>query len=357
MKEALSLAASMAGRTSPDPMVGAVVVSNGRVISRGRHAEAGTPHAEAIAIKKAGRRAKGATLYLNLEPCSHYGNNPPCSDSILRSGIKKVVACMKDPNPLVSGRGFRKLREAGIKVEVGLFEEEAKKLNEYFIKYITKKRPFVILKSAMSLDGKISTRVGESEWISGEASRRLVHKMRNEVDAIMTGIGTVLTDDPRLTVRMIKGRTRNPLKIIIDPFARVPLKSNVLLNEPWKAIVVVSEQASKARASKIENLDASVIRMKARKGMIDLGKLMDVLGGMGIMSVMIETGGGLAASAIESDIVDKIMMFVAPKIIGGAAAPGPVGGGGVAKLASSKKLKDLKCSKIGEDVLIEAYLS
>jgi len=357
MEKALELAYKAAGRTTPDPMVGAVIVKNGRIVSAGYHKEAGTPHAEALAIKRAGKKAQGSTLYLNLEPCSHYGNNPPCVDAIIGSGIKKVVSSMVDPNPLVKGRGFNKLRKAGIKVEVGLLEDKARALNEFFFKYITTKEPFVILKSAMSLDGKIATKTGESRWISGNTSRKLVHKIRNEVDAIMTGIGTVLADNPTLNVRMIKGKKRNPLKVIIDPFCRTPLNSNVLKNEPKKSIFVVLENTGLAKTSKIEKLGAEVIRMKGKKGMIDLKALMGVLGGMGVMSIMIETGSGLAASALMSGIVDKLMLFVAPKVIGGKDAPSPVGGEGIAKLSKVLHSKDLKCSKVGEDVLIEACLS
>jgi diaminohydroxyphosphoribosylaminopyrimidine deaminase/5-amino-6-(5-phosphoribosylamino)uracil reductase len=356
MREALRLASLMKGRTSPDPMVGAVVVRAGKIVGKGYHGEASTPHAEAYALKKAGKFAAGATLYINLEPCCHHGNNPPCVDAIIKAKIKKVYAAMKDPNPLVSGRGFAKLRKHGIKVEVGLLCEEAKRLNEAFTKFITKRTPFVILKSAMSLDGKIATKTGESRWISSEASRRLVHKLRNEVDAVMTGINTVLKDDPMLTVR-IKGKVRNPLKIVIDPKAETPLDCNILMNEPWKTIVVVSQDAHSKRIKDLRDADAEVIVTKLRWGVIDLKALMRELGSRGIMSIMIEAGGGLCESALRFGVVDKVLFFVAPKIIGGKGAVTPVEGEGVPKLSLAHRLYGLRCFKTGDDIALEAYIS
>jgi diaminohydroxyphosphoribosylaminopyrimidine deaminase/5-amino-6-(5-phosphoribosylamino)uracil reductase len=354
MNEALRLARMMAGRTSPDPMVGAVVVRGGVIVGSGYHGEVGSPHAEAIAIKKAGAGAKGATLYVNLEPCCHFGNNPPCADTIITSGIKRVVTAMKDPNPLVSGKGFRKLKNAGVKVDVGLLGDQAEKLNEAFVKFMTTGTPFVILKSAMSLDGKIATVTGQSEWISGEASRKMVHILRSHVDAVMTSIVTVLVDDPMLTVRMVKGR--NPLKMIIDPEGRIPLGSKILKNEPWKTMVVVTEKAPSSKIKALEKLDAEVIITRSSGGMIDLKQLMRVLADRGIMSIMVEAGGGLAACAIRAEIVDKIMYFIAPMIIGGATAPTPVEGDGIVNILQALKLKKCSFSKVGDDLLVEGYL-
>jgi diaminohydroxyphosphoribosylaminopyrimidine deaminase/5-amino-6-(5-phosphoribosylamino)uracil reductase len=360
MLEALALARSQMGKTSPDPMVGALVVKGGRIISRGYHAEQSTPHAEAFAIQKAGERAKGATLYLNLEPCCHYGYNPPCTHAIIKAGIKSVVAAMQDPNPLVNGKGFAQLRDAGIKVKVGVLEEEAMELNEAFAKYITTNLPFVILKSAMSLDGKIATVTKESKYITGLPARQYVHKLRVYVDAVMVGVNTVKIDDPELTVRDVgdeKIAKRNPKKIILDTNAEIPLYSKILKSEPEKTIVVVGEKAPKKKIDKIIKTGAVVLKAKTKSGLIDLERLMVELGEDRITSIMIEAGGTLAASALSSGIVDKVNFFIAPKIIGGKTAPTPVGGKGFEKLSQAINLKCAKVKMLGRDVLIEGYVS
>jgi len=360
MLEALALARSQMGRTSPDPMVGALVVKEGRIISKGYHAEQSTPHAEAFAIKKAGETAKGATLYLNLEPCNHYGYNPPCTHAIIKSGIKKVVAAMRDPNPLVNGKGFAQLRDAGIEVKVGVLEEEAEELNESFAKYITTNTPFVILKSAMSLDGKIATVTKESKYITGIPARQHVHMLRVYVDAVMVGVNTVKIDDPELTVRDIGNENitkRNPKKIVLDTKAEIPLNSKVFKNEPERTIVVVGENTPKGKIEKIRKTGAVVLKAKTKGGQIDLKKLMVELGEDKITSIMIESGGTLAASALREGIVDKVLFFIAPKIIGGKAAPTPVGGKGFKKLSQAINLKSAKVKMLGIDVLIEGYIS
>lgn len=360
MLEALALARSQMGKTSPDPMVGALIVKNNKVISRGYHAEQSTPHAEAFAIRKAGAKAKGSTLYLNLEPCCHYGYNPPCTDQIIKAGIRKVVAAMQDPNPMVSGKGFRELREAGIKVKTGILEKEASRLNESFAKYITTNIPFVILKSAMSLDGKIATATRESKYITNKLSRQYVHIMRICVDAVMTSVNTVKIDDPRFTVRDIgreKLQKRNPKRIILDTYAEIPLNSFVLKHEPEKTIVVVGSKAPRKRIEKIRRTGAVVISMVSRDGNIDMKKLMVELGEDKITSIMIEGGGGFAASALKAGIVDKVLFFIAPKIIGGKAAVTPVEGEGVRKLSSAIDLKDVNIRRFGNDILVEGYLN
>ncbi|MCX5749683.1 MAG: bifunctional diaminohydroxyphosphoribosylaminopyrimidine deaminase/5-amino-6-(5-phosphoribosylamino)uracil reductase RibD [Candidatus Saganbacteria bacterium] len=356
MREALKLASKVLGLVSPDPAVGAVIVKNGKIISKGYHNKFSTPHAEDYAIRKAGKSAKGSTLYINLEPCCHYGNNPPCTDNIIRSGIKRVVAAMKDPNPLVNGKGFKRLKKAGIKVDVGLLENEAAVLNEFFVGHITTKRPFVILKMAMSLDGKIATKLGESRWISGDKSREFVHYLRGIVDAVMVGIGTLLKDDPLLNVRNAKGKNlTDPLKIIIDPEARVLLCSKVL-QDPSRVIVAVSEAAPAIRVKKLEGIGAKVIKVRSRKGEMDLGHLLSTLGKQKITSIMIEGGGNLAASAIGTGIVDKVVFIVAPKIIGGKTSPTPVEGKGIDILARALRLKNVSTRRLGEDIIIEGYL-
>lgn len=360
MREALALARSQMGKTSPDPMVGALVVKDDRIISTGYHAEQSTPHAEAFAIKKAGSKARGATLYLNLEPCCHYGYNPPCTDAIIKAGIKRVVAAMQDPNPLVNGKGFAQLKDAGIKVKVGVLEEEARELNEAFIKYITTNMPFVILKTAMSMDGKVATVTGDSIYITGLASRQYVHVLRVYVDAMMLGVNTVIIDDPKLTVRDIGGEKiekRNPKKIILDTNAEIPLNSYVLKHEPEKTIVVAGEGASKKKLDKIRRTGASVLRAATKGDGIDLRKLMAELGEDKITSIMIESGGTLASSALKEGIVDKVMFFIAPKIIGGKTAPTPVAGNGFKKLSQAINLKNPSVRMFGNDVLIEGYLT
>jgi diaminohydroxyphosphoribosylaminopyrimidine deaminase/5-amino-6-(5-phosphoribosylamino)uracil reductase len=359
MREALDLARSQMGKTGPDPMVGALVVRGNRIVGRGYHAEQSSPHAEAFAIKKAGLRARGATLYLNLEPCCHYGYNPPCTHAIIKAGIKRVDAAMKDPNPLVNGRGFAELREAGIEVKVGVLGEEARALNESFVKYITTETPFVILKSAMSLDGKIATVAKESKYITGVAARRHVHMLRVYVDAVMVGVKTVKLDDPALTARDVGDERiakRNPKKIILDTKAEIPLTSKVLRTEPEKTIIVVGEKAPRARIARIVRSGAVILKAKTKGGRIDLKKLMVELGEDKITSVMIESGGTLAASALAEGIVDKVLFFIAPKIIGGKAAPTPVAGAGFKRLSQAINLKSARVRMLGEDVLIEGYI-
>lgn len=356
MKEALKLAESVRGRTSPDPMVGAVIVKSGKIISKGYHAEVRTPHAESFAIRKAGKRARGATLYLNLEPCCHFGNNPPCTERIIESGIKRVVAAMKDPNPLVRGKGFTELRRAGIKVDVGVLGKEAKKLNEAFIKHITTQSPFVILKTAMTLDGKIATEGGQSKWMSGEAARGFVHQLRNSVDAVLVGKNTVAVDDPLLTVRGVKNKIKDPLRIIIDGKAEIPVTSKVLSREPQNTIVVVSRKAPKDRVLKIRAKGVEVLEIPEKAGGIDLKKLMKELGRRNVISLLIEGGGATNASALSQGIVDKIYFFVAPKIVGGKESLTPVEGKGIKSLKKALKVREFKAEIIGEDILLEGYL-
>lgn len=360
MREAIKLAALAQGRTSPDPMVGCVIVKDGQIISSGYHAEFTTPHAEAWAIKKAQEKAEaqGATLYVNLEPCCFFEekNNPPCTQTIISAGIKKVVAAMEDPNPSISGKGIQELRDAGIEVVVGILEEEAKKLNEVFIKHITTGRPFVILKSAMSLDGKIAAHTGESFWVTGLEARQAGHHLRNIVDAVLVGITTVIKDNPQLNVRDIEGKIKNPKKIILDPKAKIPLNSKALTNEPENTIVVVSSKASALKIKKIKATKAQVLKIKVKKDSFDMDKLMLELGKQKITSILIEGGGNTNAFALFSGIVDKLYFYVAPKIIGGQKAPTPVEGDGVSHLSEAIKLRDIEVERLGEDILLKGYI-
>ena len=356
MREALNLAKKVIGIVSPDPAVGAVLVKNGKILAKGYHDRFTAPHAEVYAIKKAGNAAKGSTLFINLEPCCHYGNNPPCTRTVINAGIKRVVASMADPNPLVNGKGFKQLQKAGIKVDIGLMEEEAKSLNESFVKHITTGLPFVTLKSAMSIDGKTATKNLESFWITGEAARKHAHYLRSINDAIIVGINTVLKDDPQLTVRHVaKNSFRQPYKIILDSKARIPLAAKVL-KDPSNTVVVVSKEAPKKRIDRLKAIGATVIIEKTSNGKISLPLLLKKLGKMKLSSILIEGGGSVGASAIESKIVDKVVFFIAPKIIGGKLSPSPVGGKGIDLLKQAINLKDLNIKRFGKDIMLEGYI-
>jgi diaminohydroxyphosphoribosylaminopyrimidine deaminase/5-amino-6-(5-phosphoribosylamino)uracil reductase len=350
MKRALRLASRAKGRTSPNPMVGALLVKKGRVVAEDYHRKAGTPHAEALVLDAAGKRAVGATLYVTLEPCCHTGKRtPPCTEAIMKADLKRVVVAMQDPNSRVSGKGIRKLKAAGIDVTVGVLEDEAGKLNEAYIKYITRNRPFVILKTAMTLDGKTATPTGESRWITGERSRLLVHKVRSEVDAVLTAIGTVRADDPELTARIKGGR--NPLRVVIDPELRTPPGAKVLKTPPETIIIT----RKKNRMS--EKLEASGIRFLYFDGTLHLDRVMQELAEMGIMSVLIEGGASLNSYAINDGIVDKVMFFIAPKIIGGKASCPSVGGTVYRGLSNAFRINDMKARRVGEDILIEGRIT
>lgn len=345
MRRALRLAKRAEGRTSPNPMVGAVLVKSGRIIAEDYHKKAGTPHAEALAIERAGRSAKGSTLYVSLEPCRHTGKlTPPCTNAIIDAGIKRVVVAMKDPNPKVSGKGVKELKAAGIDVEVGLLEDVAMALNEPYIKYITTKRPFVILKVAMTLDGKIADPFGHSKWITGNRARLLVHKLRSRVDAVLTAIGTVKADDPLLTSRIKRGK--NPLRVLIDPNLETPPTAKILKTPP-ETIVVTRVQ---------NNALKSPIKTILFKEKLNLSWLMGRLGEMGVMSVLIEGGASLNAHALNDGIVDKVMFFIAPRIIGGRDSYPAVGGSLFRRLKEAYRVKDMKVKRVGGDILVEGYI-
>ena len=358
MKKALALAAKGAGMTSPNPMVGAVIVKGDKIIAAGYHRKAGTPHAEILALKKAGTRARGATLFITLEPCCHTDKRtPPCTKSIINAGIKKAVVAMKDPNPKVNGRGLKELANAGIKTKCGIMGKEAKELNEAFIKFITKKEPFVILKIAESIDGKIATSKGRSKWITGENSRRYVHELRSSVDAVLTGIGTVLKDNPLLTSRIRGGK--NPYRIIVDTNLRIPLNAKVIKHKDHKTIIAAiskSKIQNPKKINKLKNLGVQVLIVKAKNGKVDLKALMKELGKLNIMSLMIEGGSSINASALSDKVVDKVMFFIAPKIIGGADSITSVGGKSPALLKNALRINNLQIKKMGEDLLLEGRL-
>ncbi len=351
---ACRLARKAAGRTSPNPMVGAVLVRGGRIIGCGYHKFAGGDHAEIIALKQAGAKAKGATLYITLEPCSHHGRTPPCAEALVRSGIKAVVAGMSDPNPLVAGRGFKILRRAGIEVHIGVCESECRDLLEAFTKFITRRVPFVTLKLAATLDGKIATVGGDSKWISGAQSRASVHRWRNEMDAVLVGAATVRADDPQLTCRIAGGR--DPYRVVLDGRLRIPLAAKLLRQKnPHKTIIATTVKAPAAKVRAIEALGAQVWRLPARDYQVAWQPLLKRLAAHGIVGLLIEGGAAVAASALKQKIVDKVAFFYAPKIIGGDGRA-MIDGLAIGKMARAIELKRLAVRKSGNDFLLTGYL-
>ncbi|UCG78987.1 MAG: bifunctional diaminohydroxyphosphoribosylaminopyrimidine deaminase/5-amino-6-(5-phosphoribosylamino)uracil reductase RibD [Nitrospirota bacterium] len=349
MKRAIVLARRAEGRTSPNPLVGSLLVKNGHVISEGYHKKAGMPHAEAEAIGLAGKRANGSTLYVNLEPCCHKDKRtPPCTSAIINAGIKKVVIGMQDPNPKVSGKGIKYLRSKGIEVVEGVLKKDAERLNEFYIKYIITGKPFVLLKTAMTLDGKIATPTGESKWITSERSRQYVHRMRSKVDAVLSAIGTVKADDPLFTAR-IKG-ARDPMRIIIDPELDVDAHANILQCPPETLII------TKTKGERVDRLSAQGIKFMHYDGTLDMNDLLRSLGKLYVTSIMIEGGSSLAGHALGDGIVDKVMYFIAPKIIGGSGSYPAVGGNNYRDMKDAIAVRDMKVRRIDQDLLIEGYL-
>ncbi len=354
MREALRIARNAQGRTSPNPLVGAVIVRDGKIIAEGWHRQAGSPHAEIHALNMAGDLAKNSTLYVTLEPCSHFGRTPPCANAIVDAGIKKVFAAMSDPNPKVAGRGFEILKSAGVEVEVGLLEAEARALNEIFIKWVTKNLPFVTLKFACSLDGKISTAGGESQWISCLESRKFSHRLRDLNDAILVGVGTVLADDPSLTTRLVDGK--NPVRIVVDSSAKTPLDSKVVTEKFSQTIIATTTNAPPEKISALKNLGVEIIFAGDKKS-VDLKILMRELARREITSVLVEGGGTVHFSMLKEKLVDKIFAFVAPKIIGGKNSLTAVEGAGFEKLSDAVNLKNFSAEKIGEDFLLSGRVT
>jgi diaminohydroxyphosphoribosylaminopyrimidine deaminase/5-amino-6-(5-phosphoribosylamino)uracil reductase len=354
MKRVLCLAKKARGRTSPNPMVGAILVKGDKLIGEGYHAKAGEAHAEVVALQRAREEARGAILYLNLEPCTHYGKTPPCAPKVIEAGVKRVVIGMEDPNPLVKGKGVEILRKAGVDVEVGILEKECRRLNEAFCKYILKKEPFVILKAASTLDGKIATRNGDSKWISGEASRRFVHKLRNQVDGVLVGIGTVLKDDPLLTAR-IRGR-RDPYRIILDSRLKISEEARVIGTSPSKAIIVTTELAPRDKIERLEKRGVQILIFGSKEERINLRSCLSKLGEMGMMNLLVEGGSQVNGSFLDEGLIDKLLLFLSPKLIGDHQALGIFGGRGVSNLQEAIALKEIKTRKMGEDILLEGYL-
>ncbi|MDF2985395.1 MAG: ribD [Eubacterium sp.] len=357
MKKVLELAKAGWGRTNPNPLVGAIIVKNGEIVAEGYHEMPGGPHAEVAAFSNAGSCVRGGTLYVNLEPCSHYGRTPPCAERIIKEGISKVVMAMEDPNPKVAGRGRKLLQAAGVETVTGVLEQEAVKLNEIFVKYITCKRPFVIMKTAMTLDGKIASACGDSKWISGESSRQQVHSIRDRVSAIMVGVNTVMTDNPSLTTR-INGKTgKDPVRIIVDSKGVIPVNSQVINIQSSAGVIIATTSAIEIEKEKqLADKGVRILKLDGPDGHVDLKKLMDELYLSEIDSVLLEGGGGLNAAALNSGIVDKLMIFVAAKIIGGKNSKTPVEGEGIPLMKDAIKLENIEVNRFDEDILIEGYV-
>ena len=355
MREALRLARRGAGATSPNPMVGAVVVAGDEIVGTGYHPRLGDPHAEVFALRAAGARARGATLYVTLEPCVHWGRTPPCTEAIINAGIRRVVAAMPDPDHRVGGRGLRRLAEAGVETRVGVGEREAIALNEAYVKHRTAGLPFVTAKWAMTLDGRIATRSGESQWISGEASRALAHEMRAAADAILVGIGTVLRDDPALTART-PAASRNPQRIVLDSTLRIPLGARVFARDGTPVVVATTDRGRPDTRRALEAMGVEVMSATGTDGRVDLAAVVRELGRRGVLSLLVEGGGTVLGAFADAGLIDKVVAFVAPTLVGGPA-PGPVGGHGVETLAQARRLVRTGVRLVGEDVVIEGYVA
>lgn len=354
MEMAYGLAERARGRTSPNPCVGAVVTSRGAIVGWGRHEAAGAPHAEIVALDRAGRRAKGGTIYLTLEPCVHTGRTPPCIDRLLGAGLARAVVSAVDPNPIVDGRGLTALREAGLALTAGLLEERNRRLNEAYIKYITRRVPFVTLKAAVSLDGRIAAAGGDSRWVSSAEARDYAHLLRGEHDAVLVGSGTVRADDPMLTVRHPSWKGKRVLRVVLDPGLRTP-DSARLLSHPG-ALFFTDAKAPAAKARALEAKGAEVVRIAGGPAALDLPSVLEELGRREIASVLVEGGGRIHTAFIEGRLADKLVLFLAPKLVGGRRAVPFLEGEGAKKMAAALSLKDVRGFPVGDDRMIEGYL-
>ncbi|MBR5485559.1 MAG: bifunctional diaminohydroxyphosphoribosylaminopyrimidine deaminase/5-amino-6-(5-phosphoribosylamino)uracil reductase RibD [Oscillospiraceae bacterium] len=351
---AIELAQRGCGRVNPNPMVGAVIVKDGAVIGQGWHEYYGGLHAERNAIANCSCDPRGAVMYVTLEPCCHYGKTPPCTQAIIESGIKKVVVGSFDPNPLVSGKGIETLQKAGVEVQTGCMTEECDRINEVFFHYIKNKIPFVVMKYAMTMDGKTATRTGASKWISGEQSRHNVHHSRHRYMGIMVGVGTVLADDPMLNCRLENGK--DPIRIICDTKLKTPLNSKVINTAGQIQTIIATASNDEQRCEEYQKTGCKILKVKEKDGSVDLNQLMEELGELGIDSILLEGGSTLNYSALQAGIVNKIQVYIAPKLFGGANAKSPIGGLGVQLPEQAFKVKNMKITAIGEDFLLEGDL-
>ena len=354
MKLALDLALTAKGKTNPNPLVGAVIVKDGMVVGSGLHRKAGEPHAEVHAFQMAGEHAKGATLYVTLEPCSHFGKTPPCAKLVQESGVSRVVIAMRDPNPLVAGRGIKMIEEAGIQVEVGLLEDEAKKINERFIHNMIYGTPFIISKIAMTLDGKIAAHNGHSKWVTGEASRKRVHYLRNEVDGILVGIGTVLADDPMLTTRLPEGG-KNPVRIIFDSHLRTPLHAKITDCSEAETWIFSGEDVDQEKVEKLREKGVHVYFVPKDEKGLDLHFIMKDLFSKGITDVLVEGGSELNVSFLRAGLINKFQVYIAPKLLGGRQSLTPYTGEDVDSMDEAIVVDFESIEQVGEDLFITAY--
>lgn len=357
MKAALGFARKGLGKTSPNPAVGAVIARRGQVVAAGFHRKAGGAHAEVEALNQLrGKARRGDTLYVTLEPCNHFGRTPPCTQAILEKGIRKVVVGMRDPNPHVTGGGCDYLSGQGVEVVTGVLEEECRRLNEWFVTYVTKGRPFVIAKTALTLDGWTATSTGHSRWVTNEQSREWVHRLRHQVDGILVGVGTVMADDPLLNTRLKKGRGKDPVRIIVDTHLRIPVNARVLAHPHGsETLIAVSEDVPSRRIERLKTKGISFLVCPKKEGRIDLTALMDMLGNRSITSVLLEGGATLMGAMIREKLVDKFCIFKAPKILGGSDGRPMALGQGPSKMDQSIPLKDIRIKRFGDDLLITGY--
>ncbi|WP_422388919.1 bifunctional diaminohydroxyphosphoribosylaminopyrimidine deaminase/5-amino-6-(5-phosphoribosylamino)uracil reductase RibD [Helicovermis profundi] len=357
MKQALELSKKGYGRVNPNPLVGAVIVKDDRIIGSGYHMYFGGNHAEINAINNASESVEGATMYVSLEPCSHFGKTPPCANQIISKKIKKVVIAMLDPNPLVAGNGVKILEENGIDVEIGMLEDEAKKINEVFVKYISRKLPFVLMKTAMTLDGKIATYTGDSKWISSDLSREFVHEIRHRYTSVMVGIGTVISDNPSLSARRSNNESIQPIRIIVDSHGKLPLDSKIALTaKKNKTILVTTSMLLIEKENKIKEKGIEILKVSTENNRVNLKEMIKILGEKGIDSILLEGGSTLNFSFLEEGIVDKVMTFIAPKIVGGASGKTPVGGRGIPLIKNAIDVKNISAKVYGKDILLTAYI-
>ena len=370
MRRAIELAKKGGGYVHPNPLVGCVVVKDGEIIAEGYHEKYGEFHAERNALTRCKTETKDASLYVTLEPCCHYGKTPPCTEIIIEKGIKKVFVGILDPNPLVAGKGVKSLQDAGIEVEVGLCENEIREMNKVFLKYITTKRPYVIMKTAMTLDGKIAAHTGDSKWVTNEESRKMVHELRSELAGVVVGIGTVLADDPMLTCRL-EGEHHQPVRIVVDSNLRIPLDSQMVKTaREYRTIIATTQDVISTEAKrngeisfncrrfldKLEMTGVELLECQSKNNHVDINDLMTKLGAMGIDSLLLEGGGTLNAAFLEAGCVDEVWAFIAPKIIGGEGSKTPVSGKGIDKMSKAVNLQDIDIQNINGDILIKGKI-
>lgn len=352
MDIALTNAQAMKGQTDPNPLVGAVIVNNNRIVGIGTHLKAGEPHAEIHALRMAGSQAKGGTIYVTLEPCSHYGRTGPCAEAIVQAGIKKAVIATLDPNPIVTGGGIKILEDAGIEVITGVRREASEKMNETFNKYITMQRPFITLKSGITLDGKVASHTFSSKWVTSEEARRDVHQLRSENMGILVGINTVLKDNPSLTSRIPNGR--NPIRIVMDSHLKIPLDYQLITDNQAETWIFTSQDYDKKKRQKLEESGVSIF-VTNHPTSVNAMEVVHQLGELGVSSVLLEGGGNINASFLKNEIIDKVILYVAPKLIGGKGAPSFLEGTGIAEMQEAIELEDANIVSIGKDFKFTAY--